>query len=82
MYSRSFVLVIAMITLWVGVEGEELLEEALEETDVKEVFGKVGDKRLVRAIDMVAFELDLLEEYDSRFKKLSLGDKLPIKFSK
>ncbi|KOM37474.1 hypothetical protein LR48_Vigan03g085600 [Vigna angularis] len=31
MYSRSFVFVIAMITLWVGVEGEELLEEALEE---------------------------------------------------
>ncbi|KOM43120.1 hypothetical protein LR48_Vigan05g072400, partial [Vigna angularis] len=35
--------------------------------------GKVGDKSLVRAIDMTTFELDLLEEYDSRFKKLSLG---------
>ncbi|KAG2372045.1 uncharacterized protein HKW66_Vig0210870 [Vigna angularis] len=36
--------------------------------------GKVGDKSLVRAIDMTTFELDLLEEYDSRFKKLSLGE--------
>ncbi|WVY90745.1 hypothetical protein V8G54_036259 [Vigna mungo] len=42
----------------------------------------VGDKSLVRAIDMNAFELDLLEEYGSHFKKLSLGDELPIKFSK
>ncbi|KOM47107.1 hypothetical protein LR48_Vigan07g081100 [Vigna angularis] len=41
------------------------------------------DKRLVQAIDMAAFEFDMLEESDSRFKKLSLGDnKLPIKFSK
>ncbi|KAK7372270.1 hypothetical protein VNO80_05645 [Phaseolus coccineus] len=42
------------------------------------------DKRLSRAIDMAAFELDLLEESDSRFKKLSLGDKseIPVKFSK
>lgn len=40
------------------------------------------DKRLAQAIDMAAFELDLLEESDSRFKKLSLGDKLPTKFSK
>ncbi|KAG2391386.1 Regulator of nonsense transcripts 1-like protein [Vigna angularis] len=30
------------------------------------------DKRLVQAIDMAAFEFDMLEESDSRFKKLSL----------
>ncbi|ESW13974.1 hypothetical protein PHAVU_008G242200 [Phaseolus vulgaris] len=39
------------------------------------------DKRLSQAIDMAAFELDLLEETDSRFKKLRLGE-IPFKKSK
>ncbi|CAJ1970808.1 unnamed protein product [Sphenostylis stenocarpa] len=42
------------------------------------------DNRLARAIDMAVFELELLQESDSRFKKLSLADKseIPIKLAK